>query len=56
MSIEMPGAVATLTADIAGEAEAQEQQRELIARLTCVTFAAGAVFFASFIAVLIQLQ
>jgi hypothetical protein len=56
LSIEMPGAVATLTADIAGEAEAQEQQRELIARLTCVTFAAGAVFFASFIAVLIQLQ
>jgi hypothetical protein len=56
LSIEMPAAIATLAADIAAEAEAQEQQRELIARLACVTFAAGAVFFASIIAVLIQLQ
>jgi hypothetical protein len=56
LSMEMPAAVATLAADIVAEAEAQEQQRELIARLACVTFAAGAVFFASIIAVLIQLQ
>jgi hypothetical protein len=56
LSIEMPAAVATLAADIAAESEAQEQQRELIARTACVLFAAGAVFFASIVAVLIQLQ
>jgi hypothetical protein len=52
----MPAAVATLAADIAAEAEAREQQRELIARMACVLFAVGAVFFASIVAVLIQLQ
>jgi hypothetical protein len=52
----MPAAVATLAADIAAEAEAQEQQRELIARMACVLFAAGGVFFASIVAVLTQLQ
>jgi len=52
----MPAAVVTLAADIVAEAEAQEQQRELIARLACVSFAAGGVFFASLIAVLIQVQ
>jgi len=56
LSIEMPAAVATLATDIAAEAEAQEQQRELIARMVCVLFAAGAVFLASIVAVLIQLQ
>jgi hypothetical protein len=56
LSIEMPAAVATLAADIGAEAEAQEQQRELIARTACVLFAAGAVFLASIVAVLIQLQ
>jgi hypothetical protein len=56
LSIEMPAAVATLAADIAADAEAREQQRELIARMACVLFAVGAVFFASIVAVLIQLQ
>jgi hypothetical protein len=56
LSIEMPAAVATLAGDIAAEAEAHEQQRELIARTACILFAAGAVFFASVVAVLIQLQ
>jgi len=49
LSIEMPAAVATLAADIGAEAE-------LIARTACVLFAAGAVFLASIVAVLIQLQ
>jgi hypothetical protein len=56
LSIEMPAAVATLAVDVAAEAEVQERQRELIARMACVLFAAGAVFFASIVAVLIQLQ
>ena len=40
----------------AAEAEAQEQNSEFIARIVFVLFAAGAVFVASGIAVLIQLQ
>ena len=45
-----------LPADAGADAEAQEQHRELIAHMTSVLFAAGAVFFASIVAVLIQLQ
>jgi hypothetical protein len=56
LSIEMPGVVATLAADIAADAEAQEQRRELMAHTACVLFAAGAVFLASIVAVLIQLR
>jgi len=52
----MPTALATLAADAGAEAEAREQNRELIARATSVLFAAGAVFIASLVAVLIQLQ
>ena len=56
LSIDMPAAVAALPTDIALDAEARERQRELVARITSVLFAAGAVFFASIVAVLIQLQ
>jgi hypothetical protein len=56
MSTDMPAALATLLADAAAEAEAQEQNSEFIARIVFVLFAAGAVFVASGIAVLIQLQ
>jgi hypothetical protein len=56
MSTDMPAALVTLLADGAAEAEELEQNRELITRLVFVLFAAGAVFVASGIAVLIQLQ
>ncbi len=56
LSIEMPAAVAHLPADAGADAEAQERHRELIAHMTSVLFAAGAVFFASIVAVLIQLH
>lgn len=56
MSIEMPAAVATLPAEVGVDAEAQERHRQLIARITSVLFATGAVFLASLVAVLIQLQ
>jgi len=56
LSIEIPTALATLPAEVGLDAEAQEGHRELIARVTSVLFAAGAVFFASIVAVLIQLR
>jgi hypothetical protein len=56
LSIEMPGVVATLAADIAADTAAQEQRRELMAHTACVLFAAVAVFLASIVAVLIQLR
>ena len=56
LSIEMPAAVVHLPADAGVDAEAQERHRELITHMTSVLFAAGAVFFASIVAVLIQLQ
>jgi hypothetical protein len=56
VSIEMPAAIAVLPADAGVDAEAQERHRELTARVTSALFAAGAVFLASLVAVLIQLQ
>ena len=56
VSIEMPAAIAVLPADTGLDAEAQQRRRESVARITSVLFAAGAVFFASLVAVLIQLQ
>jgi hypothetical protein len=56
LSIETPAAVAALPVDAGAGAEAQEQNRELIARVTSVLFAAVAVFFASIVAVLMQLR
>jgi hypothetical protein len=56
LSIEMPAAIAVLPADASVDADAQERHRELMARITSVLFATGAVFFASLMAVLIQLQ
>jgi hypothetical protein len=51
----MPTALATLAAD-AVETEAQERNRELIARISSVLLAAAAVFFASIVAVFMQLR
>ena len=56
MSTDMPAALAALLDNAAAEVEEQEENRELIARLVSVLFAAGAVFVASSLAVLIQLQ
>jgi hypothetical protein len=52
----MPAAIAVLPANGGVNAEAQERHRESIARITFLLFATGAVFFASLVAVLIQLQ
>jgi len=52
----MPTALATLPADVGVDAVAQERHRELIERVTSVLFAGAAVFCASIVAVLIQLQ
>ena len=45
-----------LPADAGAAADARERNREFMAKAACALFAAGAVFFASIITVLIQFQ
>jgi len=56
LSIEMPAALATLAADAGAEAERQERNRELIARMAAVLFATSSVVLACIVTVLTQLR